>query len=614
MQYTNSVMYIFLFSLIGVSSGNSDVTISESNLLQIISMSLNANLSHLQEGRVHAEVRDLYYGDGGEVKRDTSSSVVIIYKDDNISLDIAGGLKAVRTDDACFLWFGTHDPDAYIEHSTGMEMNRSFLRLLPQQNVFHGGKYLLNPKAYTNATLSRKMSMETVNGKDLIKLEVVLKQYPKMLSRYYLNPEQSYIVVRYESLWDYGEGYVLLTNVEMEVQSFEDKYRYLKQYARIEYRRDGSLKYKQHAEIKECDFQYAVPKTTFTWEGIGLPAGIDIHDKRLGGITYEYAPVTSKNIEFPTNLNHIETGNVNPTELAVPYDQQMYEKTHFLLKQIKNQKRTRDLWRRRYALLNKKAPELEVDNWIQSKPLRLSDLHGKVVLLEFWGFDCGPCIGDIPDLNKVFESASNAPVTVIAVQYPVPSEHTDKVQAAISKRNIKYPVCIDRKGGKAEYFHGRTFEAYGGISGIPATFLIDYEGKIRSVGNPFNPNILKKLVDEVASGTTGNSPISSVYDKVHFAPAQINFGNVTIGEVAQKSVFIYKPDDPSFNVEIGSWPLSPARAGLFRYSDGNTAVFELRIILDSADSTGSCDTEITLRTNDQETPKVVIPVKASIGG
>jgi len=69
MRYTNSVVYIFLFSLIGVSSGNSDFTISENNLLQIISISLNANLSHLQEGRVAAEVRDLYYGDGGEVKR-----------------------------------------------------------------------------------------------------------------------------------------------------------------------------------------------------------------------------------------------------------------------------------------------------------------------------------------------------------------------------------------------------------------------------------------------------------------------------------------------------------------------------------------------------------------
>jgi thiol-disulfide isomerase/thioredoxin len=418
--------------------------------------------------------------------------------------------------------------------------------------------------------------------------------------------------VRYESLWDYGEGHVLLTKVEMEVQSFEDTYRYLKRYAQTDYRRDGSLKYKQRAEIKECDFQHAVPKTTFTWEGMGLPVGIEIHDKRLGGITYEYAPVTSKNIELPTKLNHMETGNVNLTKLSIPYDQQMYEKAHFLLKQIENQKRTRDLWRRRYALLNKKAPELEVDNWIQSKPLRLSDLHGKVVLLEFWGFDCGPCIGEIPDLNKVFESASNSPVTVVAVHYHVPSEHADKVQAAVSKRNIKYPVCIDRKGGKAEYFHGRTFEAYGGISGIPATFLIDYEGKIRSVGNPYNHNTLKKLIDEVASGATGTSPIPSIYDKVHFAPAQINFGSVIIGETAQKSVFIYKPDDISLNVEIGSWPAAPARAGLFRYSDGSTAVFELRIILDSTDSTGSCETDITLRTNNQETPKLVIPVKASI--
>ena len=48
------------------------------------------------------------------------------------------------------------------------------------------------------------------------------------------------------------------------------------------------------------------------------------------------------------------------------------------------------------------APELENEVWLNSdQPLRLKDLHGKVVLLEFWGYWCGPCVYRLPELFEL---------------------------------------------------------------------------------------------------------------------------------------------------------------------------------------------------------------------
>jgi thiol-disulfide isomerase/thioredoxin len=590
---------LFFFTPSKGASG--EIAVDQNKLLEFISEAFKANLARMERGTIHADVRDSVYDKGGKLQRDTSTSVTITYRSGKIRCDYANAEtneKTVLTDEAFYSHF-LNDPSAYIRKPALGALIYWWLKILPERNAAIGGDYLSNVKAWADATLSVQMWKENVKGVELYRVERVRKKDPENMDRYYVDPNKGCAVVRREILHDFGKGYVLLREENAEVQPTSDGGWYLKRFVSTLYRPDGTLSDKKEIEIKEFDFKSEIADETFTWKGMGLAAGTQIIDRRQGDLILKYDP---KAIE--------QEAARKPAEQTVSYEHQMSKRAEELLVAIKEGKSTRDDWRRRFALLNKPAPTLEVDNWIQSGPLCLADLRGRVVLLEFWGITCGPCLGDIPKLNEIHKMSADAPVTVIGLHYPANS--IAAVKDVVSNREIKYPVCMDRKGGKAEYWGGRTFEAYGGISGIPATFLIDFQGRIRSVDNPVDPQVLKNLIDEVAEGKAGSSPIPAGFG-VKYTPSKVDFSDATIGRISQKSVFIHKPDDPGFIVEISGWPASPAKAGLFRYADGEASVYEARVVLDPKLPAGIFRTEIRLKTNDPEMPVISIPVEAKLG-
>ena len=117
------------------------------------------------------------------------------------------------------------------------------------------------------------------------------------------------------------------------------------------------------------------------------------------------------------------------------------------------------------AMQGKPAPKLGLEGWINSKPLSLKDLKGKIVVLDFWATWCGPCIRAVPHTNEMMEKYADEDVVFIGVCAKSGSE---KMAATVKEHGIKYPVAVDA-GANAAYR----------ANSFPDYYLIDRSGVLR---------------------------------------------------------------------------------------------------------------------------------------
>lgn len=126
------------------------------------------------------------------------------------------------------------------------------------------------------------------------------------------------------------------------------------------------------------------------------------------------------------------------------------------------------------------APEFPVTSqagWINSSPLRLAELRGKVVLVEFWTFGCSNCVNTLPWLKTVAERYGSRGLVVVGVHTPEFQHERDpeNVRRATKRLGINYPVMLD---AESEYWR-----ALGNLY-WPAFYLVDGSGRIfaREIG------------------------------------------------------------------------------------------------------------------------------------
>ena len=100
--------------------------------------------------------------------------------------------------------------------------------------------------------------------------------------------------------------------------------------------------------------------------------------------------------------------------------------------------------------------------------LRLSDLRGQIVLLNFWATWCAPCIQEIPELIALHDELNPHGFTVVGVS--LDEEGSDFVKLFTERFGITYPLPLDEEGTVSE--------AYGGVWALPTTYVIDPEGQI----------------------------------------------------------------------------------------------------------------------------------------
>jgi len=131
------------------------------------------------------------------------------------------------------------------------------------------------------------------------------------------------------------------------------------------------------------------------------------------------------------------------------------------------------------------APEFSMND-TTGKPISLSSFKGKVVLVDFWASWCGPCRAENPNVVAAFKKFGSKGFTVFGV-----SLDTDKSkwQAAIAKDGLTWPHVSDLIG-----WDNAAAKQYGVMS-IPASFLLDKDGKI--IGSGLRGEDLVKKLEEV---------------------------------------------------------------------------------------------------------------------
>ncbi len=120
----------------------------------------------------------------------------------------------------------------------------------------------------------------------------------------------------------------------------------------------------------------------------------------------------------------------------------------------------------------RKAPEFTgIDAWMNSQPLTLRQLRGKIVLVEFWTWRCINCMHVLPHIVDWDRKYRDEGLVVVGVHTPETEEEhgSEGLQAAIRHFGIAFPVAQDNRY--------RTWDAYGNFA-WPATYLIDREGRI----------------------------------------------------------------------------------------------------------------------------------------
>jgi thiol-disulfide isomerase/thioredoxin len=118
------------------------------------------------------------------------------------------------------------------------------------------------------------------------------------------------------------------------------------------------------------------------------------------------------------------------------------------------------------------APEFAgIDQWLNSPPLTMQQLRGKVVLVDFWTYSCINCINVMPHVKAWHQKYKDQGLVVVGVHTPeYPFERsTDNVRTAIKRLNISYPVAQDNRYATWTAYNNQYW---------PAFYLVDRKGKI----------------------------------------------------------------------------------------------------------------------------------------
>ena len=136
------------------------------------------------------------------------------------------------------------------------------------------------------------------------------------------------------------------------------------------------------------------------------------------------------------------------------------------------------------------------DDVLDGEPISLADYQGKVLIVDFWGTWCPPCLREIPHFVKLHAAYKDQGLEIVGVNYERgdPDGFAEKIKSAIQQRGITYSCAIGDRP---------TREQVPNLNAFPTTLFIDPSGTVRlKVVGYHDYEFLETIVKELLSETS----------------------------------------------------------------------------------------------------------------
>jgi peroxiredoxin len=137
------------------------------------------------------------------------------------------------------------------------------------------------------------------------------------------------------------------------------------------------------------------------------------------------------------------------------------------------------------AEIGRAAPDFRLSQ-LGGGEVQLSDLRGRVVILNFWATWCAPCRQEMPEFVRIYSAKQGQGLEIVAVDL---QEAESQVQSFVDEFGMRFPILFDRSGEVA-----RTYR----VNQLPVTLIIDRDGVVRAAKyGPVTPEFLQSELDKV---------------------------------------------------------------------------------------------------------------------
>ena len=132
----------------------------------------------------------------------------------------------------------------------------------------------------------------------------------------------------------------------------------------------------------------------------------------------------------------------------------------------------------------KPAPNFSLKDGLRGKEYSLSQFKGKVVVINFFTFNCGPCRDEMPDLNKINNELKGKGLQTLGIAL---SSDPTQIRFLVKQLGLEYPVLIGTD---------KVSEDYGSISVVPTTVIIDKAGNVaQRIEGTRKKEVFQKMIE-----------------------------------------------------------------------------------------------------------------------